>query len=43
MTPGVIKAFLYYAEFKKSNQIGLLHKQMDTLSSENDNLSFLLL
>ena len=36
-TSVVFKAFLYHAEFEKSNQIGLLHRQKNTLSCRNKN------
>ena len=40
MAPGVFKAILYHAELKKTKSNGLLHRQMNTLSCRNENLSF---
>ena len=40
--PGCLRHSCIMMSLRKSNQIGLLHRQMDTLSSRNENLSFLL-
>ena len=42
-TPGVFKVLVCHAEFEKTNQSGLLHRQMSTVSSENEKIGFLLL